>query len=170
VPRTHVPPARRRGRPPKYGRPSQAVTVTLPTDVVARLSAIDADLGRAIVAAVEGEVRRRRTAAPAAEVAAYGSHAVIMVTPVRALQRIRGVELIPVGRNRALVSLSHPHAIAQLELDIRDCLESASLVRREREALEGIAAILRQARASRTWSLSERTIIVLEARRRRWRA
>ena len=41
------------GRPRKYGRASRAVTVTLPDDVIARLGAIDADLGQAIVAAVK---------------------------------------------------------------------------------------------------------------------
>ena len=44
------------GRPHKFGRPSRAVTVTLPEDVIGRLSAIDVDLGRAIVAVVQ---RRR---------------------------------------------------------------------------------------------------------------
>jgi hypothetical protein len=125
------------------------------------------DLGRAIVATVEGTARPSRRIAPPAEIAAYGSHAVILVTPVKALRKIPGVELIPVGENRALVSLAQPHSIAQLELDIRDILESGTVPAREREALEGIAAILRQARASRAFSLSERTIIVLEARRRR---
>ena len=50
------------GRPSKYGRPSRAVTVTLPEDVLDGLEAIDADLGRAIVRLAErpGAPRPRR--------------------------------------------------------------------------------------------------------------
>ena len=79
---------RARGRPSKFGRPSRPVTVTLPHDVLSRLTAIDTDLGRAIVTTVE-RVSHRRPRAPvaAAEVSAYGSHAVILVNPVRALKR-----------------------------------------------------------------------------------
>ena len=42
-----------RGRPSKYGRPARAVTVTLPEDVLARLTAVHADVGSAIVSLVE---------------------------------------------------------------------------------------------------------------------
>ena len=40
--------APRRGRPPKFGRPAQLVTLTLPEDVISWLSTIDPDLGWAI--------------------------------------------------------------------------------------------------------------------------
>ena len=39
----------RRGRPQKFGRPSRAVTLTLPEDVIAALGRVDDDLSRAIV-------------------------------------------------------------------------------------------------------------------------
>jgi hypothetical protein len=57
-----------------------------------------------------------------AEVVPFGPHAVIIVTPVRALARLAGVDLIPVGDGRALIALATPHAIPKLELDIRDTL------------------------------------------------
>jgi hypothetical protein len=41
------------GRPKKYGRPSRAITLTLPEDVLRSLSEIDADLGRAVVMLTE---------------------------------------------------------------------------------------------------------------------
>src|SRR5690349_13007087 len=92
------------GRPRKFGRPARAVTVTLPDDVVTRLTALDADLGRAIVTLVERR-RARVHAVKPAEIASYGRHAVIIVAPVNALKRIDGVQLVPIGNGRALISL-----------------------------------------------------------------
>ena len=156
-----------RGRPKKYGRPARPVTVTLPDDVIARLAAIDVDLGRAIVAAVARSRAQRAHVAPPAELASYGSHAVIVVTPVKALERLSGVQLVPVGGGRALISLEPPQSIPQLELDIRDAIERGGARGAERDALEAIAAILTQARHSH--ELTARTIIVLESTRRRRR-
>jgi hypothetical protein len=155
----------RRGRPKKYGRDSRAVTVTLPEDVLASLHALDADLGRAIVRLVE---RQGTTGAPAlrpAELATYGTHAVIVVTPARALKRLPGVQLVPVGNGRALIALDRPLAIPQLELDVRDALHETEVTIPERTVLKGLADILQQARSSRAVSVNERTIIVLESKR-----
>ena len=85
----------------KYGRASRAVTVTLPEYVLARLSGIDTDLGRAIVMLAERHARPRGRIPRAAEIAPYGKHAVIIVNPVRALKRLPGVQLVPIGNGRA---------------------------------------------------------------------
>jgi hypothetical protein len=154
------------GRPPKFGRPSRPITVTLPDDVVERLVGIDPDLGRAIVTAVERPPRLRARVGRSAELASYGSRAVIVVTPIKALKRLRGVQLVPVGTGRALISLDHPHLVANLELDIRDALDRGGVNPTERRTLESIAAILQDARRSRKVGISARTIIVLESKRR----
>lgn len=156
------------GRPPKYGRPSRTVSVTLPEDVLDGLGSIDADIGRAIVNLTE---RRRPHVRPVrpAELATYGSHAVIIVNPARALKRLAGVQLVPVGNGRALISLEHPHSIPELELAVRDAIEHGNMSARERQTLEAIVEILTRARRSRGISLEERTIIVLESRRQRRR-
>jgi hypothetical protein len=146
------------------------VTVTLPHDVLSRLTAIDTDLGRAIVTTVERASQRRPRAPAAAEVSAYGSHAVILVNPVRALKRLPGVQLIPVGNGRALISLEQPHAVSQLELAARDLIERNEVTEAERRTLGELADILRSARQSHHISVEERTIIVLEPRRRVRRA
>jgi len=156
----------RRGRPRKYGRPSRPVTVTLPDDVLSRLRRVDADVGRAIVSLVD----RRRVHAElprAAEIAPYGNHAVIVVNPAKALKRLPGVQLVPVGNGRAIISLDRPGSASQLELDIRDAIERSEVSEPERQTLEAIARILRQARHSRRVSIEERTIIVLESKRAR---
>jgi len=155
------------GRPQKYGRPSQAITVTLPDDVIARLSAIDADLGRAIVALAEHRTPRRPPTIRPAELASYGNHAVIVVLPVKALKRLRGVQLVPIGNGRALISLDDPRSVSQLELQLRDATDQAGVNGSERKTLEAISQILREARQSARVTVKERTIIVLESKRQR---
>lgn len=157
------------GRPPKYGRPSRVVTVTLPEDVLDGLGAIDADVGRAIVKLTERRGTSHTRRVPPAELATYGNHAVIIVNPARALKRMAGVQLVPVGNGRALISLEHPHSIPELELAVRDAIERGEMSARERQTLEAIVGILQRARRSRNVSLEERTIIVLETKRERRR-
>ena len=155
------------GRPPKYGRPSHAITVTLPEDVLTRLKGLDADLGRAIVALVEQRDRRKLAspmAAPA-HIESYGNQAVIVVNPAKALKRLPGVQLVPAGNGQSLISLEEPNSISRLELNIGDALEATDISDAERQTLEAIAGILRRTRRSRGMSLKERSIIVLESRR-----
>src|SRR5262245_21742630 len=155
------------GRPPKYGRPSHAITVTLPEDVLTRLKGLDADLGRAIVALVE-QRDRRKLASPQiapAHIASYGNHAVIVVNPAKALKRLPGVQLVPAGNGQSLISLEEPNSISRLELNIGDALEAPDISDAERQTLEAIAGILRRARRSRGMTLKERSIIVLESKR-----
>src|SRR6185436_14943131 len=71
--------ARRRGRPKKFNRPSRAVTLTLPDDVLAALHAIDSDLSRAVVRAAQPFIPE--TPRPAAELTMFGDRAVIVVPP-----------------------------------------------------------------------------------------
>ena len=155
------------GRPRKYGRAARAVTVTLPEDVLMRLATVHVDIGRAIVALTERNGRGRPPVARPAEIAAYGNHAVIVVNPAKALRRLPGVQLVPIGNGRALISLDQRYALSQLELDLRDALERPSLNQPERAILQAIGDILRNARRSPQLVATQRTIIVLERKRRR---
>ena len=152
------------GRPQKYGRPSHAVTVSLPEDVLARLRSVDGDLGRAIVELVERETPPRAHVFAPAELTAYGNHSVILVDQNKALKRLPGVQLVPAGNGRALISLDQPNSIPRLELNVRDAIDS-DISPKERQTLEALAEILRHARSSPGITLQERSIIVLEARR-----
>lgn len=153
------------GRPQKFGRPSQVVTLTLPEDVLARLRAVDTDLGRAIVTLVERKGSTPSRALRSAELTAYGNHAVIIVNPAKALKQLPGVQLVPIGNGRALISLQNPNSIPQFEIDLRDSVDATHINKDERETLKAIADILRHARRSRGVSLTERSIIVLESKR-----
>lgn len=159
----------RPGRPRKYARPSRAVTVTLPEDVIAQLQSLDGDLGGGIVSLLEKRRGGELPTAPVAQISRYGSHAVIIVPHLAALKRLPGVQLVPIGAGRALISLEKPRSIPELELTIRDAAEHTTPGSPDRRALEGVADILRKARLSRGVSLEERTIIVLEPKRQRRR-
>jgi|SRR5262249_21733694 len=152
------------GRPKKYGRASRAVTLTLPEDVIERLSAVDVDLGRAIVALAERNGSGRASRPRRAELTSYGNHAVIVVTPAKELRRLPGVQLVPIGNGRALISLQPPYSVPQLELDLRDAIDRDDTPASERQTLTAIADILQHARRSRQVSLEERMIIVLESK------
>jgi hypothetical protein len=154
---------RGRGRPKKYGRPAHAVTVTLPDDILGHLSTINADIGTAIVHVIERKRRRSVEPVPPAEISRYGKHAVIVVTPVKVLRRLKGVQLVPIGEGRALISLDSTHSVSELELQLRDAVESPRTKGHEREVLELLAEILRGARGERGHTLETRTIIVLAA-------
>jgi hypothetical protein len=151
----------KRGRPTKYGRPARAVTVTLPQDVLARLSAVHTNVGSAIVTLVERHSPVRSTPIRPAEVTRYGNRAVIVVTPSPTLRRLRGVQLVPVGDGRALISLADSTSIPSLELQVRDALERMTPKDREREGLQALADILRRSRGPRDFTSEARTIIVL---------
>ena len=147
------------------------MTLTLPEDVLARLGAIDADVARAIVSLVEERRQPAKALWPPAtrpaEISNFGHSAVIIVTPVKALKRLPGVQLVPIGKGRCLISLVPPHSIPQLELDIRDVIAQGGSSRAELRTLEEIADILRAARASGDSVPRERTIIVFESKRPR---
>jgi len=158
---------RKAGRPRKYGRPARAVTVTLPEDILARLSAIHADVGSAIVHLVERKTSPREAPIGPAELTRYGRNAVILVTPGKALRRLEGVQLVPVGDGRALISLTPSTPISALELQVRDALERTRPGDREREALEPLADILRRGRGAHDITSEARTIIVLASKPKR---
>jgi len=141
--------------------------VTLPEDVLARLSALHADVGSAIVNLVEKGTPIRAVPIRPAEVTRYGNRAVIIVTPSPTLRRLHGVQLVPVGNGRALISLSSSTSISSLELQVRDALERMAPRNREREGLKMLADILRRSRGSRELASEARTIIVLASKTKR---
>lgn len=158
--------AARRGRPQKFGRPSRAVTMTLPEDVIAALGGVDDDLGRAVVQLVQpllADVVHR----PPAELAKYGTSAIIIVKPFEALAGMAGVTLVPLPDGRAVISLDDAMSVHEFELRIRDATETEGLEARERAALAAIGEILKSARQTKGVVVKQRNIIVLQAPGRR---
>jgi hypothetical protein len=152
-----------RGRPQKFGRPSRAVTLTLPEDLIRALASVDEDLSRAVVRLTQplmADVVPR----PPAELTKYGDSAVIVVKPVEALRRLPGVSLVPLPDGRALISLDGHMAPPDFELKIRDVLdEDGDLEANDRSVLTSIVEILKSARGTRGIDVRQRSIIVLQA-------
>ena len=155
---------RQRGRPRKFGVPSRAVTVTLPEPVIDALEAIDADLGRAIVRVAQPEMAKLPHLP--AEIARFGSRAVIVVNPTRTLERRTGVTLVPLPDGRALISFARSITPAHIELMLADALDDPDLDDSDRAIFRAIQDILRSVRKTRGVSVEQRSIIVLETNRR----
>jgi hypothetical protein len=137
--------------------------VTLPEPVLDALSALDADLGRAIVRLAQPMLGERPH--PAAELATFGRHSVIVVNPTRTLEKRTGVELLHLPDGRALIAFEEPTTIPGLELLIEDALDDASLPAADRGVFEGIRGILRTARRAAGVMLLQKNVIVLETGR-----
>jgi hypothetical protein len=150
----------RRGRPRKFSRPARTVTLTLPDDVIERLSGLDPDLGRAVVRLVMSH--RPKAKASGVDVSTFGGRAVILVPPTRRLASLPGVELVPIADGRMLIALEEPLTEAAFELLVRDTLEDASLTGADRELFAELARVLREARVETRVTL--RRILVLRAR------
>jgi hypothetical protein len=137
--------------------------LTLPEHVIDALAALDPDLSRAIVRLAQPMVADRPHAP--AELATFGRHSVIVVSPSRTLEKRTGVELLHMPDGRALISFDRSMTIAGLELLIEDALEDKSLPPADRHIFVAIGTILKSARRSDTVTLLQRTVIVLETRR-----
>ena len=150
----------RRGRPRKFSRPARTVTLTLPDDVIERLQQVDGDLGRAVVRLALS--RQPHTPAVRVDVAAFGSRAVILVPPARALAALPGVELVPIADGRMLIALDDSLSEADFELLIRDALDRGELESADAGLFGALAQVLRDAR--RDTRVTLRRILVLRAR------
>ena len=157
--------APRRGRPRKFAAPSRAVTLTLPETVIAALDRVDHDLSRAVVRVTQPEMAKRPH--PPAELAAFGRRAVIVVNPTRTLEKRIGVFLVPLSDGRALIAFDEAMTPARLELAIQDQLEDHTLPAEDARVFRSIRDLLKDARKSRTVTLEQRHIIVLEHRARK---
>ena len=148
------------GRPRKFSRPSSAVTLTLPDDVMAMLHAIDADLSRAVVRVVQ---RLAPKLGPGnGTLTTLGDRgALILLPPSRTLREHTGVELIPLADGRAMLSFPDTMSLADFELRLRDALAHAVLPAVDRSMFEELSGILRAARRGDGVAVSERRILLL---------
>jgi hypothetical protein len=71
---------------------------------------------------------------------------------------------------RAIISFARSTTPAELELLLEDALDDRDLEPGDRDTFEAILAIIREARRSADVSLLQRSILVLESRRRPRRA
>ncbi|MBA3641054.1 MAG: hypothetical protein H0W53_17675 [Acidobacteria bacterium] len=138
------------------------MTLTLPEHVIETLTAGEPDLSRAIVRLTPASTKR---AARPAELCHFGSHAVILVSPTRTLEKLAGVELVPLPDGRALIAFPPSRTAADLELLLEDAVDGPALTRADRSIFESVLEVIREARRSGEVSFVQRSIIVFETRR-----
>jgi len=135
---------RKRGRPPKFGRTADLVSLTLPRDVITWLESIDDDLAWAIVKLHERATRGRVAQVQVAQLVRFpGNRALILVNP-DLFGRVPGISLIPLADGRAFLALEHGKGVADLELAVLDHLEDPEIDARQRDALKRLRTLLKQ--------------------------
>ena len=155
----------RRGRPSKFGRPSQVVALTLPDDVVRGLRKIHPDLGWAIVRLLEKASTRRPVAEkpqPDAELVTIADRRSLIVVNRAIFKRLPGITIIPLHGNQAFLALDAGRGMTDLELAVIDRLEDPALDLLERKALLNLRAQLRGWRRDPSLRFHARSIIVVE--------
>jgi len=135
----------KRGRPLKFGRKAQLVTITLPDDVVRWLSSLDPDMGWALVRLHERATKasRAREVEVAGLVQLPGKRALILVRP-EFFSNLKGVSVIPLADGRGFLALEGNRGVADLELAVLDRLEAPGVSTSEREALRQLRLRLKQ--------------------------
>lgn len=153
------PSARKRGRPLKFGRHAQLVTLTLPDDVVEWLSAINPDLGWAVVKLYERHATRKPRQAKVAELVRLpGQRALILVKP-EPFRNVAGVSVIPLADGRSFLALAPGKGAADLELAVIDRLDAPVIEAQERAALMKFRTLLKHWRLDGV-DFESRSIIV----------
>lgn len=155
---------RSRGRPLKFGRPGQSVTLTLPGDVVDWLHTLHEDLAWAIVGLFESRGAPHRTARLTARVAELvqlpGRRALILVRP-DLLRSVPGVSVVPLSDGRAFIALEGAGGVADLELAVIDRIDSPGVTVHERQQLMEFRQVIRDWR-KQGLKFQPRSILVVE--------
>jgi len=135
--------APRRGRPPKFGRPSQLVTLTLPNDVVDWLKTVHPDAAWAVVKLHEQSNRRVRRAVALAELVPLPQRRALIMVNTEVLRQLPGAAIIPLSDGRGILALEAGKGVADLELAVIDRLDDRAVAPAEREALQALRDRLR---------------------------
>lgn len=137
-------PKRAGGRPPKFGEPSRAVTLTLPERVFKGLARIDYDRARAITKLVDHFIESQAQKQHLVELLPITQdRALILVPACPYLQSLPWLHLVEISPARYLLVLIEKTAIEKLEVTLCDLLEeipSDDATNREilSELLEGL--------------------------------
>lgn len=136
-------PSPRRGRPLKFGRSAQLVTLTLPDDVIEWLGTIDRDLGWAVVKLHQRAGRDVAREVKLAELVRLpGQRALILVRP-EPFRNVKGVSVIPLADGRGFLALAAGKGAADLELAVIDRLDAPAIEAQERAALVKFRSLLK---------------------------
>jgi hypothetical protein len=137
-------PSRKRGRPQKFGRAAQLISLTLPGDVIDWLTSIDDDLGWAIVRLHERATKVRRGDAAIAQLVRFPGDRALIAVQADLFKDMPGVSLIPLAEGRAFLALETGKGVADLELLVLDRIDDPRVDEAERGALNTLRQLLKQ--------------------------
>jgi hypothetical protein len=145
------------GRPRKFAEPSHPITVTLPENTLAKLSALDPDRAKAIVKCADMAAGGNRTGQePINVVEVAPGKAIILVGPSNSLKRIKWLRMVQVAPFRYLLTIPTGTPVESLEVAILDTLENLSGEEAtERPLLESLKHLISHQRRKATISKNE---------------
>ena len=136
-------PNRKRGRPQKFGRAAQLISLTLPGDVIKWLETLDDDLGWAVVKLHERSTKQRRTSSDVAQLVRFPGGRALIVVRSDLFREMPGVSPIPISDGRAFLALDAGKGAADLELLVLDRIDDQKIRPEERDALIELRALLK---------------------------
>lgn len=137
-------PNRRRGRPQKFGRAAQLISLTLPADVVEWLTSMDDDIGWAIVKLHERATKPRGADPAVAQLVRFPGDRALILVRATLFRDMPGVSLIPLADGRAFLALEPGKGVADLELLVLDRIDDKKIDAGERAALNTLRQLLKQ--------------------------
>ena len=155
----------KRGRPSKFGRPSQVISLTLPNEVIRGLGKIHHDLGWAIVQLFErtrDRVESGRGKTPDFELVSIAERRALIAVNDDIINALPGVEIVPPLGDRSILAVAPEQGMAELELAVIDRLENPPHDPDELKTLLAFKNQLRAWRRDDTLRFHRRGIIVVE--------
>jgi len=137
-------PNRKRGRPQKFGRAAQLISLTLPADVITWLTTIDDDMGWAIVKVYERATKARSADAEVAQLVRFPGDRALILVRTELFKDMPGVSLIPLADGRAFLAMETGKGVADLELFVIDRMDDRAIAAAERAALNKLRQLLKQ--------------------------
>jgi len=133
----------KRGRPPKFGRASQPLSLTLPEDTVSWLRERNPDIAWAIVRLCEQEARRTRTNPALIEFLHLPNRQALILIATPLVRHLGDVEVLPLSDGRGLLVFAEGKGTADLELTLADQMDRPNLSVRDRQEISALHTQLR---------------------------
>lgn len=136
--------SRKRGRPQKFGREAQLISITLPRDVINWLATMDDDIAWAIVKMYERSTKARARDNRVAQLVRFPGNRALILVRAGLFNEMPGVSPISLTDGRAFLALEAGKGVADLELFVLDRIDDQKIDAAEREALVELRALLKQ--------------------------
>jgi hypothetical protein len=134
----------KRGRPPKFGRASQPLSLTLPEDIVEWLRERNTDIAWAIVRLCEQEARRTRAHDALIEFLHLPNRQALILIRTPLVRHLGDVEVLPLSDGRGLLVFGEGKGTSDLELTLADQMERPNLSPTDREEITALWSQLRE--------------------------